>query len=480
MNAFQKYPQFIETDIRINRYFPAGYNVNYKLMLERHQALLPESLIKGKSVLDLGCCVGATGAWALDLGAKNYTGVEMQKNFAEQAVQNLTQVFPHDRWEILEISIEQFFKTNTRKFDIVYAGGIIYSDLYYQDFVRNIAELANEAVVVESRIPSSLKTYPTMLNQTADFVPIVEYIDDYAMVHEDQSNLKIRCAIPSLGAIEMLLEDQGFGIDADSYHKLKTSNLQEGINLHRFGAIFNKKYLPSRRTAETEYNNKTIPTADWKNLIQKDREWRFHRDVAKNFVFHARKHIPDYDKVIDLSVNLCEQMTDGTGARIIDVGCATGETLFRLRQHGFYNLVGVDNSQAMIDECKPDQATYILSDSFPLDQAPFDVVISNWTLHFIKDKNKYLQEIYQGLKPGGVLILTDKTSNDFVDLKMYHNFKRGNGVSDEEILAKALSIKDIMFIDPVEWYLDTLKNTGFSRTTIVNAAPCFTTFLVVK
>lgn len=204
--------------------------------------------------------------------------------------------------------------------------------------------------------------------------------------------------------------------------------------------------------------------------------WQFDSSVAKNFVDHARRHIPNYDSVIDKSVAVCQKYLNSDSA-VIDVGSATGETLKRLSQAGFANLTGVDSSQAMLDQCSV-SAKLICSNQFP--QQTFDAVLCNWTLHFMSDKKDYLQQIYNNLSPGGFLILSDKTSLDPDMIDFYHDFKSSAGVSAQEIRAKAHSVRDIMHIDSPQWYLDTLKSVGFCNTQIIDASWCFTTFFSRK
>ena len=205
--------------------------------------------------------------------------------------------------------------------------------------------------------------------------------------------------------------------------------------------------------------------------------WQFNSDIAKVFVDHARQHIPDYDVVIDKCVSLAQDHLDKDSA-IVDVGCATGETLRRLKQNGFTNLHGVEASQAMLDHCDPGLAQYYYGDTFP--NKKFDAVFCNWTLHFIKDKMSYLSAMHSNLDDHGFLVLSDKTSLDPVCIKKYHKWKSSQGVTEEQIQAKEQSLKDVMFINSPRWYLDTLPQVGFSRVEIIDADWCFTTFLCHK
>jgi tRNA (cmo5U34)-methyltransferase len=207
-----------------------------------------------------------------------------------------------------------------------------------------------------------------------------------------------------------------------------------------------------------------------------DKPWSFDQNIAGIFTDHARKHIPDYDRVIDKSIEVCEKFLHKDSA-IIDVGCATGETLKRLKHKGYRNLTGVDNSQSMLDQCHVN-AKLICDDQFP-DQT-FDAVLCNWTLHFMPNKLEYLQQIYDNLSPKGFIIVTDKTSMDPVMIDFYHDYKAKAGVSQEEIKQKAQSVKSIMYIDTPQWYLENLKRVGFTLPQIIDANWCFTTFLAIK
>jgi tRNA (cmo5U34)-methyltransferase len=206
--------------------------------------------------------------------------------------------------------------------------------------------------------------------------------------------------------------------------------------------------------------------------------WRFDSKVAETFVSHARQHIPGYERVIDKSVAFLSRTLDYNDA-VIDIGCATGHTLKKLSSVGFTNLHGVDNSDSMMVHVPVGIARLTCSDRLPMDQT-YHAAIMNWTLHFVRDKVVYLQDIFAQLESGGYLILSDKTYNQGTALNLYHDFKRSQGVSDQDITEKALAVKDVMFIDSQQWYQNALINTGFKDITIIDADWCFSTFLAVK
>ena len=213
-----------------------------------------------------------------------------------------------------------------------------------------------------------------------------------------------------------------------------------------------------------------------RNVSTGHKDWKFDESIAPVFVEHARKHIPNYEAVTDKCARYCT-LNLNKEAKIIDVGCATGHTLKKLHAQGFTNLHGVDNSNHMIDHAPKDIATYVLSDVFPKDQ--YDMILCNWTLHFIKDKENYLRSMSNSLTDGGTMILSEKTSKDTDMTKMYHDHKLKLGVSKETIEKKQRQLENVMFINSAEWYQRKLSAMGFT-VTVMDADWCFTTFLCKK
>lgn len=213
-----------------------------------------------------------------------------------------------------------------------------------------------------------------------------------------------------------------------------------------------------------------------KNVSTGLSDWKFDETIAPVFVEHAKKHIPNYDSVIDKCVRYCE-LNLSKDAKIIDIGCATGHTLTKLYDQGFTNLHGVDNSEKMIGFAPSNIATYTVSNHFI--GSHYDAVLCNWTLHFVKDKISYLKDIHAGLNEDGVLIISEKTSKDENMIGMYHDHKLKLGVSKAKIEQKCRQIENIMFVESVEWYQEVLSAMGY-KVNIIDADWCFTTFMCRK
>jgi tRNA (cmo5U34)-methyltransferase len=208
--------------------------------------------------------------------------------------------------------------------------------------------------------------------------------------------------------------------------------------------------------------------------------WRFDEDVAARFDTEARTHIPHYESVVQKCVDIASSsFRDKASAKMIDVGCATGYTMERLLAAGFEQVFGVDNSQAMIERCRV-QDRVVLSDTFPKQHAPYDLVLANWTLHFIPEREPYMRDIKDALSDRGIFILTDKmTSSPFVH-ERYHDFKRSMGVSEQEIQRKEASLVGVLETRPLEWYIATLQKIGFRDVSVIDASYCFATLIAFK
>ena len=202
--------------------------------------------------------------------------------------------------------------------------------------------------------------------------------------------------------------------------------------------------------------------------------WIFDDSVATRFQHEAESHIPSYNVVINKSVDFAKKTLQPDDL-IIDVGSALGFTINKFKAAGFKNVIGVDNSTAMISKSLYSD-TIVHSSTLPVNK--YKLVLINWTLHFILDKQEYLQSVYNSLD-NGYLILTDKMKQSDKVKEMYYDFKRNNGVADEYIYKKEDSLKTIMHCKSVEWYTSQLTDIGFDIE-IIHADLGFVTFLCTK
>ena len=100
-------------------------------------------------------------------------------------------------------------------------------------------------------------------------------------------------------------------------------------------------------------------------------------------------------------------------ARVLDVGCGTGELLRRLRaKYPGAVLAGLDPVAEMLAVAREklsgrEDLRIGYADALPWDGATFDVVVSCNMFHYISHPVAALREMARVLRPGGTLVLTD-------------------------------------------------------------------------
>lgn len=490
MSAFDQSPQFYENDRRSRRAFsPITKNaLEWKCSL-----LLPETLIHGKSVLDLGCCLGAMGHWSLFHGAKSYVGVDVHQAFIDEADSLL------ESWSesvtLLCNDIRAYLNaTQDNAVDVVVAAGVLQTFLDPQNIIAEMCRVAKEAVVVEATLPplerqGLLPSHATVMQlcQAGCNIP-----------NGDHQRLGM-AGLLSRAACDAVFELYGFHPAACSLvPPVSDDTLTYSLPLpHDEKPLrFFERYVKTdsiKPEDRLEYAiiNQLGTVQPWDNVrlhkaCKKSAEnntvtaWKFDAGVAENFQAIAESNIPNYSKIIDQSIDVIAASGMDESARIVDVGCATGETLKRLQQAGYRNLVGVDSSVDMLSVIKLKAVELIESADFPKGEGPFDVVIANWTLHFIQERENYLKDIMASLTSGGCLILTEKTVCSDTVTSLYHEFKRDQGLSGTEIREKALRLQGVLEPYPVTWYYHVFYTIGGLTVDILSAEFGFITFLVTK
>lgn len=100
-------------------------------------------------------------------------------------------------------------------------------------------------------------------------------------------------------------------------------------------------------------------------------------------------------------------------ARVLDVGCGTGELLRRLRaRYPRASLAGLDPVAEMLSVARGklsgnEDLQIGYADALPWPAASFDVVVSCNMFHYISHPVEALREMARVIRPGGALVLTD-------------------------------------------------------------------------
>ena len=208
-------------------------------------------------------------------------------------------------------------------------------------------------------------------------------------------------------------------------------------------------------------------------------DFAFDDAVADVFPDMIRRSVPGYETIISMLGVLAQQYAQDNTS-IYDLGCSLGAaTLAMHRQTRQLSLqhICVDNSESMVKRCQsrlkrhmPEASLALLCDDIEnVEINNASIVVLNFTLQFIAPESRLalLDRIYQGLLPGGVLILSEKLlfenkAENQNQISWHHAFKRANGYSDLEISQKRAALENVLIPDSKEQHIERLGQAGFT------------------
>jgi len=207
--------------------------------------------------------------------------------------------------------------------------------------------------------------------------------------------------------------------------------------------------------------------------------FRFDDRVTKVFADMIQRSVPGYALTLQMIAVIAAQYAQ-KGSHLYDLGCSLGAATLSLR-HGIQNsdcqIIAVDNSSAMLTQCQQ----YIDADSAPtpvhlqhadiqdIELENASVVVLNFTLQFIPidERATLLQRIFNALRPGGVLVLSEKVSFDTLGknerlIELHEGFKRSQGYSELEVSQKRQALENVLIPETLSCHHQRLQQAGFS------------------
>lgn len=219
----------------------------------------------------------------------------------------------------------------------------------------------------------------------------------------------------------------------------------------------------------------TIYSAPLEQLI----DFRFDERVVSVFPDMIQRSVPGYATMIN-NIGVLAARYAMPDSRCYDLGCSLGAVSLSLRQSlkgRECSIIAVDNSAAMIDKAKEVIANdkgdvpveLICADINDIEIRQASVVVMNFTLQFIVPelRQALIQRIYDGLMPGGILVLSEKLAFDDEQTNQFHidshhDFKRANGYSDMEISQKRSALEKVLIPETLAAHQSRLSQAGFS------------------
>ena len=226
-------------------------------------------------------------------------------------------------------------------------------------------------------------------------------------------------------------------------------------------------------------------------------DFAFDQSVANVFADMINRSVPGYGLVVD-QIGVLARHYAQPDSYLYDLGCSLGAATLSMRHRveaDGCKIIAIDNAEAMISRCQE----YLDKDSatLPIQTACHDireveiknasVVVMNYTLQFIPldERVVLLERIYQGLLPGGVIILAEKVcdaSKEQEDLfqNLHADFKRTQGYSDIEISQKRNSLENVLVAETLSAHQQRLTSCGFKQFSVWYHCYNFAAMLAIK
>lgn len=206
----------------------------------------------------------------------------------------------------------------------------------------------------------------------------------------------------------------------------------------------------------------------------------FNDAVVGVFPDMIRRSVPGYSTVIAMTGLLAARHAR-PGSRIYDLGCSLGASLLsaaRYQETAACEFVGIDNSAAMLNQCRdllakeiPEREVALIEgDITEQSYSNASVCIMNYTLQFVPIEKRLglLQQLRAAMQPGDVLILSEKLElateamNELM-IDLHHDFKRAQGYSDLEVAKKRQALENVLIPETRDAHVERLHQAGFSH-----------------
>lgn len=224
-------------------------------------------------------------------------------------------------------------------------------------------------------------------------------------------------------------------------------------------------------------------------------DFSFDEKVAAVFPDMIQRSVPGYSTIIAMTGVLAERYAMDH-SNIYDLGCSLGASLFSMGHHldknKNINLIGIDNSPAMIERCTVLCKTYgniqlLCQDIENTRIENASMVVLNFSLQFIplEHREAILASIARNMLPGGILVLSEKIRFedhhlDQLNIDLHHAFKKANGYSELEISQKRNALEKVLLPETIKTHQDRIKRAGFQRCDVWFQCFNFASLIAIK
>lgn len=226
-------------------------------------------------------------------------------------------------------------------------------------------------------------------------------------------------------------------------------------------------------------------------------DFRFDERVADVFPDMIQRSVPGYGTLIT-NIGIIAGHYAQNGSDCFDLGCSLGAVTLSMRQRikaDNCRIIAIDNSAAMIERAQRiitednNRVPVVLKQEDIAESSITNasVVVMNFTLQFIDPalRDDLIKKIYAGLKPGGVLIISEKLAfadqnSQQIQQQLHLDFKRANGYSDLEISQKRSALEKVLIPETAAAHHQRLQQAGFNQTEQWFQCFNFASFIAIK
>jgi len=227
------------------------------------------------------------------------------------------------------------------------------------------------------------------------------------------------------------------------------------------------------------------------------KDFKFNSQVVSVFDDMVTRSVPFYIESQRMMTELARDIVPEGGV-VYDLGCSTGTTFLNLDRvlPPSVKFVGIDNSQAMLDQCAINLKEAGVTREIELrygdldkgvDMSDASLVVLCLTLQFVRPlyRERLVQSIHDQMKDNGAVFLVEKVLGEssmfnrlFIDY--YYDFKRRNDYSDMEIAQKREALENVLIPYKLDENRELLKEVGFRYVDVFFKWYNFTGVVAVK
>ena len=231
--------------------------------------------------------------------------------------------------------------------------------------------------------------------------------------------------------------------------------------------------------------------------VESIKPFAFDDQVVSVFEDMIQRSVPGYAELVK-QIGLLSKEVVTPNSRVYDLGTSLGAVTLAVRRHvsdDSVAVIAVDSSPAMVKCCRELLEAYtsnvpvtvIEDDILNINIQDASLVVLNFTLQFIapERREQLIKTIYEGLQPGGVLVLSEKIefpgeNIDKLIINLHEKFKRTQGYSELEISQKRDALQNVMLPETVSAHMQRLSSAGFNEISVWYQQYNFASLLAVK